>query len=146
MRSDELPARLPEILELFRQLLDQRDEALAFLETVLRYLAQAAGQLDEPHLRDALVKALPADVGENIMPTLAETWVEQGRQQGLEKGLQQGQLAHTRTTLRKQLMQLFGPLPEAIDARIEQADQTALDAWLEQVPKASSLEAMFPVV
>ena len=86
-RSDALPARLPEILALFRRLLEQRGEALAFLETVLRYLAQASGQLDETVLRTALVTALPADVGETIMPTLAETWVEQGREQGSRDSL-----------------------------------------------------------
>ena len=74
-RSDELPARLADVLALFRQLLSQREDALAYLETVLRYLAQATGQLDEPTLRQALVQALPSNVGEKLMPTLAETWL-----------------------------------------------------------------------
>lgn len=135
VRSETLPARLPEILALFQRLFEQRDEGLAFLETVLRYLAQAAGHLDEPLLRAALIQALPADVGETVMPTLAETWVEQG--------VEQGSLAHARQTLRRQLAQRFGSLPLSIDERIERADQVTLDAWLDRVLDAASLDAVF---
>ena len=61
-RSDELPARLPEILGLFQQLLTQRetaDEAMAFLGTILRYLVQVAGQLDESTFQAAISQSLP---------------------------------------------------------------------------------------
>ena len=75
--TDELSARLPSILALFRTLLSQRRDGLGYLETVLRYLAQAADKLDEGALQQALNEALPA-IGGTIMPTLAETWIEQG--------------------------------------------------------------------
>lgn len=138
-RNQELAQRLPEILALFRQMLGRRDEALGYLEAVLRYLAQASGQLDEHDLREALTRALPDDIGDSVMPTLAETWVEQGRQEGLQKG----GLQSLRRTLRRQLTRRFGPLPEAVNQRIDQADIATLEAWLDQVLDALSLQTMF---
>jgi len=139
-RSDELSARLPGILALFRDLWYQRANALAFLGTVLRYLARVASGLDESTVRQALIQALPTDVGDEIMPTLAETWMEQG----MEKGMEKGQILHARQTLQKFLIKRFGPLPGAVEARIEQADQATLDSWLDQVMEAPSLGALFP--
>ena len=133
--SDELPTRLPGILGLFRTLLTQRRDALAYLETVLRYLAQASDRLDETTLQQALTQALTDDAGGTLMPTLAETWREQGMQQGRVESL--------RGTLRRQLTKRFGPLPEAIVQQIETAEQPALEVWLDQVLDAPALEAMF---
>ena len=70
------------------------------------------------------------------MPTLAETWIEQGMQQGL----QEGELL----TLKRLLIKRFGPLPAAFEQRLAGADRAELEAWLDQVLDAPSLEAMFP--
>ena len=70
------------------------------------------------------------------MPTLAETWIEQG----MHEGLQQGELL----TLKRQLTKRFGPLPAAIEQRLARAGRAELEAWLDQVLDAPSLEAMFP--
>ena len=50
---------------------------------------------------------------------------------------------HARHTLRCQLEELFGELPESINEQIEQADRTTLDTWLAQVPKTTSLATLF---
>lgn len=73
------------------------------------------------------------------MPTLAETWVKQG----LEQGIEQGSLISLRTTLRRLLTKRFGPLPQTIDERIENAESAVLEAWLDQVIDTPSLERMF---
>ena len=76
IRDNTLQARLPEILERFNQLPDQHDQILAFLDTVLRYLVQAAKHLSETVLIDALQQALPNQIGATLMSTIAETWLE----------------------------------------------------------------------
>jgi hypothetical protein len=109
-------------------LIAQRADALTYLETLLRYLAQAAGNLDETLLRQALVQALPDDIGDAVMPTLAETWIEQGK------------VATLRSTLRRLLVQRFGALSPDLDQRIEQADAALLEQWFERGLTASSLQ------
>ena len=74
------------------------------------------------------------------MPTLAETWIEQGMQKGMEQGMQQGELL----TLKRQLIKRFGPLPSALEQRLAKASRAELEAWLDQVLDAPSLETMFP--
>lgn len=56
------------------------------MKLVLCYLAAASPDLSEPDLRSALTTALPTAVGENLMPTLAETWEKKGLQQGTLTG------------------------------------------------------------
>lgn len=139
IRDDELPARLPGILALFRELRGRRDQKLAFLEMILRYLAAAAGQIDEPTMLAALRQALPLDVEENIMPTLAETWEARGEERGEERG----ELKRARHILQRQLEQRFGALPAEVIRRIDDADLVALDQWLDRVLVASSLDEVF---
>jgi len=56
-----------------RQLRGRREQKLAFLEMILRYLAAATGQLTEASIRTAPRKALPIEVEKTVMPTIAET-------------------------------------------------------------------------
>jgi len=125
IRSDELDERLPEILALFHELGGRREQKLAFLEIILRYLAAAAGQLDERTVRAALRKALPRDVEESVMPTMAETWMAEG------------ELKLARNTLQSQLAQRFGELPADITRQIEGADLSTLKHCLARVLIAS---------
>ena len=83
-------------------------DALGYLETVLRYLAQVAGELNESILKAALLEALPSDIGDKLMPTLAETWHEQGLQKGIRQGIEQG-IAAERKMLSRQTCLLLGP-------------------------------------
>ena len=70
-----------------------------------------------------------------------QAWTKQWKQEGIEQGYEE----HARATLRRQLTQRFGALPTAIDQRIEQAQQAQLDAWLDQVISAPSLESIFGI-
>ena len=139
IRSNELPVRLPEIFSLFQQLADHRDNVLAYLSTVVRYIAAVAGQVDRWTLEAAIAKALPVDLGENIMPTIAETWKQEGRQEGRQEGLQE----HACLVLGKLLRQRFGPLSGEIERRIKAADQATLDDWFDRALTAKSLEGVF---
>lgn len=92
--------------------------------------------MDRPTLEAAIIQALPADMGENIMPTIAESWIEEGRQEG--------ELRSTRRILLKLLRQRFGPLPEAVEQRVAEADPVTLDRWLDEMLTAPSLASLFP--
>jgi hypothetical protein len=106
---------------------------------IVRYLAAAAGQLDEDTLRGALCKALPRHVEEKIMPTIAETWEARGE----KRGKTQGELERARHILQRQLKQRFGPLSADIIQRIDTADLDTLDTYLDRVLVANSLDGVF---
>ena len=85
--DDTLRARLPDILGLLGELAKKRT-GLEYLEALLRYLSQGTDRIDEADLSQAMAQVLTG--GDELMPTIAETWVERGLQQGLQQGLEQG--------------------------------------------------------
>ena len=101
IHSGELDTRLPEIVALLSDLAD-RETALECLAAVLRYVAGASDKVTTADLERAVAAALPVAGGE-VMPTLAEQWIEEGRQEGRqegrEEGLEQGLLKGTRRGL-----------------------------------------------
>ncbi|QXP84030.1 DUF4351 domain-containing protein [Methylococcus sp. Mc7] len=68
-----------------------------------------------------------------------EKWKQQGLQQGLQQGIAQGEIA----LLRRQLIRRFGPLPEWVEQRIQQAPPEQLETWAERLLDAESLPAVF---
>ena len=81
----ELSDRLPELVGLLRQLADQ-ETGLEYVETVLRYLVQAARYVQDEELREAVATAFHQE-GEALMSTIAQKWLEQGKREGVRKGL-----------------------------------------------------------
>ena len=68
---------------------------------------------------------------------------QEGREEGRQEGIQIGE-SRGRTALLARLLQLkFGPLAEATQQRLEQADEAQLDAWAERVLSAQSLDELF---
>jgi len=61
------------------------------------------------------------------------------QRKGMEKGIGKGQAR----LLKLLIQQRFGPLPEAVDARLQTAAPEQLDAWALQVLDAASLEEVF---
>jgi predicted transposase YdaD len=81
------------------------------------------------------------------MTRFAERFLEKGRQEGLEKGLEQGiergieqgiGQGEARVLLRLLTLK-FGPLPEAVQTRVDSADADTLLRWSERVLTAESL-------
>jgi len=56
------------------------------------------------------------------MSRLAERFREEGMQRGMQQGIQQGEVLVSERLLRPK----FGPLPDAVQRRIDQADEQAL--------------------
>ncbi len=65
--------------------------------------------------------------------------MEQGMQQGVQQGLQQGEA----TVLLRQMALKFGPLPEAVVARVRGADAETLLIWSERILTAVGCEEVF---
>lgn len=87
---DELRDHLPEILGLLRELTGKKT-GVEYLETVLTYVSRGTDKVDEEDVRRAVEEAFPV-IGGEIMPTLAEKWIQQGIRQGIQQGIQQGVL------------------------------------------------------
>jgi predicted transposase/invertase (TIGR01784 family) len=81
---EDLREHLPEILSLLNQLAD-RTTGLEYLETALRYLYHGAKAVTLVDLRQAINQVFRE--GDELMSTIAEVLVEQGRVDGLREGI-----------------------------------------------------------
>ena len=64
-------------------------------------------------------------------------------QRGIEQGIEQGIVIGERRTLLRQMNQKFGPVPEAIVARIQSiSDVAELERLSDQILQATTVEEM----
>ena len=73
------------------------------------------------------------------MPTAAEEWKNEGLAEGLMRGRAEGKAE----TLLRQLERRFGAVPEDARTRVLAAQVEDLDAWLDAILSASSLDDVF---
>jgi len=86
--SDDLPNKLADIFGLLAGIIRQ-PSGLDSVRLVISYLIQGTDQIDQGALRIAINESF-RDSGEELMPTIAEQWKNEGREEGLEMGLSQG--------------------------------------------------------
>jgi hypothetical protein len=128
---DDAPIeRLRELMALIEQIED-RDTAVAVLESLLRYYVQGTGRVDEPAVRTLLQQT---SAGDPIMQTFIDRYIEQGR----EQGLQQGEAA----VLLRLIERKFGPPTPDIRERVLSADAERLLDWSERILTAETLESV----
>jgi hypothetical protein len=136
---DDAPIeRLRELMALIEQIED-RDTAVAVLESLLRYYVQGTGRVDEPAVRTLLQQT---SAGDPIMQTFIDRYIEQGRQQGREQGLQQGLQQGEAAVLLRLIERKFGPPPPDIRERVLSADAERLLDWSERILTAETLESV----
>jgi hypothetical protein len=99
---------------------------LAVKHGARRQLVAVAG----PHTEDTMMS-----LGERLV----QKGIDKGIEQGIEKGIEKGQ----REMLLRQLGQRFGVLPEAVTARVNEADAADLVHWAERILDAKSLDDVF---
>ena len=117
--SEDLADRLPEILGFLRDLMNKRS-GLEYLETVLRYVASGSDHIREEEIKRGLDQVLREKEG-NIMPTVAEQWIEQGMQRGMQQGMKQGMQQGMQQGI---LQASRGALIEVLEDRFETVSQT----------------------
>lgn len=76
---------------------------------------------------------------ERLLDQGEQRGVQKGLQQGLQEGLRQGQLG----LLADLLAERFGALDEAVQARLEQADEETLRRWGRNLLSARSMDEVF---
>jgi hypothetical protein len=69
--------------------------------------------------------------------------IAQGMQKGIQRGLQRGHLLGAAEILSDQLTRKFGPLPDWAQARMAQADESALKHWAMRILDAQRIEDVF---
>ena len=73
----------------------------------------------------------------------SERLLDQGEQRGVQKGLQQGLRQGQLGLLADLLAERFGALDEAVQARLEQADEETLKRWGRNLLSARSMDEVF---
>jgi predicted transposase/invertase (TIGR01784 family) len=124
--------RLPDIFRLLREMGDA-ETAQETLRAMLRYIAAAGEEISEPIVANALHTAFADETGDEIMPTLAEKWIEQGREQGVQQGV--------RDSILDLLSVRFGEAPLTMAEQLREIDDAAtLRRLLRRAATVESLE------
>ncbi len=114
--SEDLEERLPRILRLLNELVGRRS-TLEYLEVLLRYLVCGAPRMEAEDLKRILPEVFP-EKGEQIMGTIAEKWLEEGKQLGIRLGIEKGKEAGLMVGLRDSIIDIlqmrFGLAPDWI--------------------------------
>lgn len=75
--------------------------------------------------------------------TIYQRKFEEGIEQGVEKGLQQGQLSAERKTLQRLVSKRFGEISTYFQKRIDSAEPSQLEQWLDNFVDADTIEQVF---
>lgn len=129
--AEDVGVQLEKIIRLAFELLDQ-PTALDYVRTVLRYMAAGTDKLSEEELRTIVLKVI--EEGDELMPTLAEQWIQQGEALGLEKGREAAL-----NVLRRFPATRFGVALDHFDAVLQPLDLAALTALSEAAFEVESL-------
>ncbi len=137
-RDADLLRRLARWMDLIREVV-WAPNGLDALASLLRYIFE----VNEHIQRDELQVLLEREIGpqaKDVMTTVGQQLIEQGRQQGIEQGRQQGIEQGRQEMLLLLLRQRF---QEAITPQVEQrvagAPRAQLDAWTSRVLSAATL-------
>ena len=133
--SEDLKDRFPEILKLLSKLVEKQS-GLEYLETILRYVVSGSDKIKKEDIESAVMEVL-REKGGDIMPTVAEQWIEQGMQQGM----QQGMLLDARDMLIEVLTERFGSVSSELSEQIKRIDsRERLKDLLRQALRAKSFD------
>lgn len=94
----ELFDKLPEIFKLLATL-SNKSRATEYLEVLLRYMTASIDAQKADDLKKEVQKAIKT--GDDIMPTIAEKWVQEGMEKGIEKGMEKGMEKSLESVCRK---------------------------------------------
>lgn len=131
--------------------LSNAGSSLDYLRTCFTYLYDTV-DLDEKRFIEQIQRLnTKPELKEQLM-SITQTLIEKGRREGREEGIQEGiqkgiqegiqegrRQEHARTVLRL-LTKRFSPLPPSATERITNASEAELDAWLDALLDAPSLD------
>ena len=136
-RQGEVGADL--LADLLARLADGSDLESAVLNYIVRVMNTRPAALEA-----ALRRAKP-ERWENLMGTIAETWIEQGEARGKAVGIAEGEARGKAETFLRLARLRFGDLPEPRVDAVRTASPAQIDRWLEPLLSAENLEDIFRV-
>lgn len=89
------------------------------------------------------VQILEEEISMPYISSFERAGIEKGLEQGLQQGLQQGRLVGKAQLLKRQLLRRFGEVPVWAADKIDAADESLLESWVDVVFEAESMEAVF---
>jgi predicted transposase YdaD len=125
------------------RLLLSRDYARQDIMELLRvidWLMQLPDELERQLTHE--IKQLEAEAMTYVM-SIERLALEQGKLEGRVEGRVEGKIEGEADLLRRQLVKRFGPLPDAIQQRLDRATSEQLEIWAERILDASTLSAVF---
>lgn len=131
---EDLGTKLPGFLRLLKGLHDKQS-ALQYLETALRYVSSGGSHVSREDLLKAL-NEISDDEGDDIMATLAEQWIEEGVQKGMQQGMEQG----TARLLVRQISKRFQAKADSVNKILEGLKTEAIEELGERFLDAESLD------
>ena len=109
---------------------------MEYLQTVLVYLSKSTDRINREDIKEALETAFPSEGGE-IMPTIAEEWI----QEGFEKGMQQGMQQTARDNILAILEVRFETVSQSILKRLKEInDPDVLKMLLKKALRSNSMD------
>jgi hypothetical protein len=97
---------------------------------------------NQTRLRAALGHVVPGQEDE-IMPTIAESYIAEGELRGHAKGLAEGQIKAKADILLRMLHRRNEPVPAVIERKLPAASAEEIDRWIDAVVDGASLEQVF---
>lgn len=129
--KDILPY-LREVMPILRQL--EKLDGSNFVQILLKYVLTTAETLNLEAFVEVVQEGLSESTGENVM-TIAE--------QLIERGIKKGFLRCGHEVLLRLLKKKFSNVPTHYQELVEQADETKIYKWSENIIDAKTLEEVF---
>ncbi|MBF0524019.1 MAG: Rpn family recombination-promoting nuclease/putative transposase [Deltaproteobacteria bacterium] len=134
----ELVAKLADIATLYHEISADPNQ-LEFLKVIAQYLI-FTDRLTKEEIKVFLDQATLGKGGE-IMPTVAEQFIEEGVQKGFQQGIHEGVLVNAREAVIENIEFRFGQVPSEVTESINGLSDTAvLKALLRQAFVAKTLD------
>ncbi len=112
------------------------------LVTLVYYLGVTLDDARGDLVRSILREVLPEEE-EQVVTTFAQRWLDEGEAKGRAEGKAEGRAEGKAEMLARQIRRRFGPLDQAVEARLRTATAQQLDLWSERILDASELDQVF---
>ena len=139
-----------EALEYLAAIAQALPENSTLWRQILEYVVRTYDDVEIDGLKAAMrqqghteLEALVGTIAETLLKQGAERGFIEGKAEGKVEGSAEGEVKGKAETLRMLLARRFGPVPQDVHKRIDAASMTELNAWLDGVLDAESLDAVF---
>jgi hypothetical protein len=138
---DDFETKVPELLNLLVDLIEQQDSEIGFLEVLLCYLSTNRNY-DSNWLRTTLKRTFK-NKGEKIMNTIADMWIEKGEKRGEKRGEKIGEKIGIKKIVARQLSKKFNMRLNRITPRLNPLPADAIMELGERLLSMNTFEEAY---